>query len=183
MSKLLEIWSGLFIPDPDLDFFYPSRIQGSKRHRIPDPDPQHWKISFKGVEFADSPVVTVRKWIKIFYNGPGLKTGGESKLWKKSWFGLENVFLKAENLQLRIFMLQPAGWARACGAVGQPGVDGVLPQRPRRRLLPGHGGHQAARQALWRHSYRRKGLPTTSKTVNWWAQAAVLQYCASYFVV
>ncbi len=22
--------------------FYPSRIQGSKRHRIPDPDPQHW---------------------------------------------------------------------------------------------------------------------------------------------
>ncbi len=21
--------------------FYPSRIQGSKRHRIPDPDPQH----------------------------------------------------------------------------------------------------------------------------------------------
>ncbi len=28
------------IPDPDADF-YPSRIQGSKRHRIPDPDPQH----------------------------------------------------------------------------------------------------------------------------------------------
>ncbi len=22
--------------------FYPSRIQGSKRHRIPDPNPQHW---------------------------------------------------------------------------------------------------------------------------------------------
>ncbi len=29
----------MFIPDPDLDF-YPSRIPGSKRHRIPDPDPQ-----------------------------------------------------------------------------------------------------------------------------------------------
>ncbi len=27
-------------PDPDHDF-YPSRIRGSKRHRIPDPDPQH----------------------------------------------------------------------------------------------------------------------------------------------
>jgi hypothetical protein len=29
----------MFIPDPDLDFFiHPgSRIQGSKRHRIPDP--------------------------------------------------------------------------------------------------------------------------------------------------
>ncbi len=47
-SKLLEIWSGLFIPDripnPNLDFCPPgSRIQlGSKRHRISDPDPKHW---------------------------------------------------------------------------------------------------------------------------------------------
>jgi hypothetical protein len=24
--------------------FYPSRIQGPKRHRIPDPEPQHWWI-------------------------------------------------------------------------------------------------------------------------------------------
>jgi hypothetical protein len=31
------------IPVPDF-FSYPgSRIQGSKKHRIPDPDPQHWK--------------------------------------------------------------------------------------------------------------------------------------------
>jgi hypothetical protein len=30
----------MFIPDLDLDFD-PSRIQGSKRHRILDPDPQH----------------------------------------------------------------------------------------------------------------------------------------------
>ncbi len=41
VSKLLEIWSGLFIPDPDPDVWpIPdpgSRIQGSKRHRIPDP--------------------------------------------------------------------------------------------------------------------------------------------------
>jgi hypothetical protein len=29
------------IPDPDADFL-PSRIQGSKRHPIPDPNPQHW---------------------------------------------------------------------------------------------------------------------------------------------
>ncbi len=35
------MWSGLFIPDPDADFLT-SRIQGSKRHPIPDPDPQHW---------------------------------------------------------------------------------------------------------------------------------------------
>ncbi len=42
VSKLSEIWSGLFIPpDPDPDFFthLGSRIQGSKRHRIPGPDP------------------------------------------------------------------------------------------------------------------------------------------------
>ncbi len=36
VSKLMEIWFGMFIPDPDLDFFiYPgSRIEGKKRHRI-----------------------------------------------------------------------------------------------------------------------------------------------------
>ncbi len=39
VSKLSEIWSGLFIPDPVQD--HGSRIQGSKRHRILDPDPQH----------------------------------------------------------------------------------------------------------------------------------------------
>jgi hypothetical protein len=32
----------LFIPDPDADFL-PARIQGSKRHPIPDP--QHWFLS------------------------------------------------------------------------------------------------------------------------------------------
>ncbi len=40
VSTPSEIWSGMLILDPDLDFFYPSRIpdpQGSKRHRIPDP--------------------------------------------------------------------------------------------------------------------------------------------------
>jgi hypothetical protein len=25
-----------------IPIFYPSRIKGSKRHRLPDPDPQHW---------------------------------------------------------------------------------------------------------------------------------------------
>ncbi len=46
VSKLSEIWSGLFIPEPDPDFLTildpESLIQGSKRHRIPDPDPQQW---------------------------------------------------------------------------------------------------------------------------------------------
>jgi hypothetical protein len=47
VSELSEIWSGMFIPDPDLDF-YPSRIpvpgfrgQKGTGSRIPDPDPQH----------------------------------------------------------------------------------------------------------------------------------------------
>jgi hypothetical protein len=38
----------MFIPDPGSAFFHPGsgiRIQGSKKHRIPDPDPQHWNFS------------------------------------------------------------------------------------------------------------------------------------------
>ncbi len=36
---------GMLIPDPDLDFTHPgSRIQGLKRHLIPDTDPQHRKV-------------------------------------------------------------------------------------------------------------------------------------------
>ncbi len=30
-----------------ISIFYPSRIPGSKRHRIPDPDPQHWFLEYK----------------------------------------------------------------------------------------------------------------------------------------
>ncbi len=47
VSKLSEIWSGMFIPDPDAGsgslFLNPYRIPnpGSKRHRIPEP--QHWE--------------------------------------------------------------------------------------------------------------------------------------------
>jgi hypothetical protein len=44
-SKKYDPGCSLFIPDPGY------RIQGSKRHRIPDladPDPQHWrKVSYK----------------------------------------------------------------------------------------------------------------------------------------
>jgi hypothetical protein len=32
--------------------FYPSRIQGSKRHRIPDPDPQHCFSCFYNMLFC-----------------------------------------------------------------------------------------------------------------------------------
>jgi hypothetical protein len=46
ISKLSEKWSGMFIPDPVFSHTG-SRIQGSKRHQIPDP--QYWctrKIMF-----------------------------------------------------------------------------------------------------------------------------------------
>ncbi len=46
--------------------FYPSRIQGSKRHRIPDPDPQHWNV----------PDIVLDMWIRI-------------RLIQHSGFGLE----------------------------------------------------------------------------------------------
>ncbi len=39
-----DVYSGSRIPDQD--FFIPylgSQIQGSKKHRIQDPDPQHWE--------------------------------------------------------------------------------------------------------------------------------------------
>ncbi len=54
VSKLSEIWSGMFISDPDLDFFNSSRIQGSKSHRIPDTDPRHWfkPILFRPTELS-----------------------------------------------------------------------------------------------------------------------------------
>ncbi len=44
LSKLSEIWSGMFIPDPDFDFL--PIPEGSKRHRIPDPQPCFSKKKF-----------------------------------------------------------------------------------------------------------------------------------------
>jgi hypothetical protein len=48
-SASKEKLSWMFIPDPD---FSPSRIQTSKKHRILDPDPQHWvnRILYFGVD-------------------------------------------------------------------------------------------------------------------------------------
>jgi hypothetical protein len=45
VSKLSEIRSELFIPDPDFFTDPGSQIEGSKRHRIPDP--QHWIFDTK----------------------------------------------------------------------------------------------------------------------------------------
>jgi hypothetical protein len=51
---LLRIWPGpgMFIPDPNLDFLpipnLGSRIHGSKRLWVPDPDPQLWMVAWWG---------------------------------------------------------------------------------------------------------------------------------------
>ena len=42
VSKITVIWSGMFIPDPDVDFLpVPEPESRGQRHRIPDPHPQH----------------------------------------------------------------------------------------------------------------------------------------------
>jgi hypothetical protein len=41
--KLSELWSRMFLPDPDL-YFYPSRIPDPGVKKAPDPDPQHWVV-------------------------------------------------------------------------------------------------------------------------------------------
>ena len=40
------------IPDPDADSL-PSRIPGSKRYQIPDPDPQHWLGQHPNLKFGN----------------------------------------------------------------------------------------------------------------------------------
>ncbi len=51
VTKLSEIWSGMFIPDPDLDFLPIPDLGGQKdtESRIPDPDPQHYSYAFQQV--------------------------------------------------------------------------------------------------------------------------------------
>ncbi len=63
--KLSEVWSGMFILSPIL-IFYPSRILNpgvKKRHRIPDPHPQHcpqqWFFGVKKTESLSEKIITV----------------------------------------------------------------------------------------------------------------------------
>jgi hypothetical protein len=44
VSKLLAIWSKIFIPDPDLEFLPIPEPGVKKAPGIPDPDPQHWEL-------------------------------------------------------------------------------------------------------------------------------------------
>ncbi len=50
--KIFNMLSNIWVWDPGSEIRVPektysgSRIQGSKRHRIPDPDPQHWYLLY-----------------------------------------------------------------------------------------------------------------------------------------
>ncbi len=67
VTKPSKIW--VWDPGSEIGSRIGSRIQGSKRHRIPDPDPQHWRIymdpdsnwalslHFKFVHFFTSSIV------------------------------------------------------------------------------------------------------------------------------
>ncbi len=89
ISKLSEICSGLFIQNPDPDFFtHPgSRIQGSKRRRILDPDPHH-------LYFATNP------YFLRYFSDPGQ---GWSRTWavrqcsRLSWAGQDLPLVTAES--------------------------------------------------------------------------------------
>jgi hypothetical protein len=61
VSKLSEIWFGMFIPDPDLDF-YPSRIQGSKRHRIRNTEAEQ---SIKQIFVGIMKATEEKSWVRI----------------------------------------------------------------------------------------------------------------------
>ncbi len=56
VSKLSEIWSRLFIPYPG--------IQGSKRHRIRDPDPQHWFLEWSRLRILLKMYILLKTYVK-----------------------------------------------------------------------------------------------------------------------
>jgi hypothetical protein len=58
----------LVIPDPDADFL-PSRIPGSKRHPIPDPDPQHCILTNKISELWIRIRIDKQTWFPAFQKG------------------------------------------------------------------------------------------------------------------
>ncbi len=79
-----EIGFKLFISVRDLDFF-PSRIPGSKRHRIPDQDLQHWYIFF-----TLSPLLTCERyylpwWCRWPWTGPGSPSCGPCRAPCSRW--------------------------------------------------------------------------------------------------
>jgi hypothetical protein len=71
-------------PGSGLLSFYPSRIQGSKRHRIPDPDPKHWFIPPHSVLLKNINGLDFKIWMFSVeslrhFDEPGNSHGGEDR--------------------------------------------------------------------------------------------------------
>ncbi len=113
-SKLSEIWFWLFIPDPDPDFLpFPdpgsrgqkgtgSWIQGSKRHRIPDPGIKKAPDPGSGSATLNWTLVSWSKWREWWRTSasPKMTIGGTGNTWLiihsfrfcGPWSGLELGF-------------------------------------------------------------------------------------------
>ncbi len=78
------------IPDPDADFL-PSRIQGSKKHPIPDPDPQHCSRQYNTVldNLVSFPwrlcVLRERKEVRDFFSFYNVPLILIQLRWLKAW--------------------------------------------------------------------------------------------------
>jgi hypothetical protein len=90
-------------PGSDLFSHSGSRIQGSKRHRIPDQDPQHWKIYLQlRIGQKNMP----RKVQKPFWNA-----GNRVYL-----FILVNFYFLCSRIQIRILNTDPDTGQPECGS-------------------------------------------------------------------
>ncbi len=114
----------MFIPDPDPDF-YPSRIQGSIRHRIPDPDPQHCSeqptclcistfLSFPSlpVPVSGSLVTLMRVWILVSDTDPdpACSCGCESGSYLSIWCGSMRIRIHDTDTHFKFFEI--TAWGR-----------------------------------------------------------------------
>ncbi len=101
VSKLSEIWSGMFIPDPDL-FFLPIPDPGIKK--APDPDPQHWWTKTKRLWYL--------KWLiggsSLFSPGPGGWNCGPRGTWPASCTGRTITSILTDSYVHFILKLRPA---------------------------------------------------------------------------
>ncbi len=114
LSQKTETWSGLFIPDPDPDFFtHPgSRIQGSKRHRILDPDSQHWYFLCVSISVVDP---------KLFFFWGGGVGGGSgsdfhivSDLAWNVWISLRVKSVARQTLTVFLKLRRDISFRRMC---------------------------------------------------------------------
>ncbi len=86
-QRIIELFTqkiGFGIQDPSpgsVKTYYGSQIQGSKRHQIQEPDPQHWKICiYKRLELAHSVIICLPKKCTIYIFTLSVKIQGQGNL-------------------------------------------------------------------------------------------------------